>query len=269
MGYIRLPIPTTLNTNTVKPLTDELVRSTGWVLEPDIANAVLHSSSGGVIYRYKTKHVIDGSIQVHLIVGVVNGSFGHQPVLGIALVGNTNFNHHQIMYRYDSTPSDVIMYSNDNLVVLGVYVKGNGAPPAPMFVYLDKTTSDVVEEEAIMPIYLGTLGSFTGAQSFKRPAGSNAFIVGYAGVVVPSAAGYNSNLGSPIERGAIVTSFGPVYLVKPSGLGIAPLPNVRYAYVTVSTGSFIAGTTVTDPPTMFLSGNNATNPMFTFIALAA
>jgi hypothetical protein len=269
MGYTRQVIPATINTTTVKPVTDELVRSTGWVLEPDIANAVLHTSSGGVIYRYKTKHVINGSVQVHLLVGFLNGSYGPQPVLGITLVDSTSFSQHLMMYRYDNTVADVIMYSNDTLIVLGMYIKGNNTPPAPLFVYLDKTTSDVAEEETIFPIYLGTLGTFTGAYSFKKPAGSNTFVLGYAGTVVPSAAGYNISSGSPIERAAVVTSFGPVYLVKPSGLGIVPLPNLRYAYVTMSTGSFITGTATTNPSTLFLSGSNSTNAMFTFIALTA
>jgi hypothetical protein len=267
-NYARISIPSTVDATTAKTLADSVARATGWVEESEIANSTLHSSSGSYVYRYKTKYLIDGTIQVYLLLGLT-ATVVPQPILGALLLDNSSYSAFQSIYRSDNGAADVIVYSTENLITIGVHLKSNTQPPNTLFVYLEKPASDLAEEELVMPIYVGTLATFGSATSIKRPTTSPNFTNGYAGVVVPSAAGYSPASGSPIERAAVLTGFGPVYLVKPNGLGMVPLSQLRYAHFPQGTAGFASGTLVSDPPSLVLSASNATSPAYAFIALTS
>ncbi|ABU96948.1 hypothetical protein [Thermus phage P23-45] len=270
--FTRIPIPSTVSTTTVRPFADAVARATGWVDEAEISAAVVHVNSGStILYRYKTRYFIDGQRQIELIIGLSGGSSPVQIAFGFYVNGNPPYQQYIVVYRWSVNTSAIVealVYAEDMFVTLGYYLGQSVSIPMPIFAFIEKLTMDVVEGETVLPLYLGYLGTSGNVMAGRLTADSQGFMSAYAGIVVPSAIGFSTSFLSRREQSSLLTAFGPVYLVKPYGLGLKKLPDsIRYAQIATNPGSILNGSVTTTPFSIPLSATEQVSVNgFTFIA---
>ncbi|API81917.1 hypothetical protein G20c_109 [Thermus phage G20c] len=270
--FTRIPIPSTVSTTTVRPFADAVARATGWVDEAEISAAVVHvNSRSNILYRYKTRYFIDGQRQIELIIGL-SGSSPVQIAFGFYVNGSPPYQPYISVHRLSVSTSAIVealVYAEDMFVSIGYYLGQNVSIPMPIFAFIEKLTMDEADGETILPLYLGYLGVNSGIMAGRLTVDRQGFTSAYAGIVVPSAIGFNTSFLSRREQSSLLTTFGPVYLVKPYGLGLKKLPDsIRYAQIATNPGSILNGSVTTTPFSIPLSATEQVSVnSFTFIAV--
>ncbi len=251
------------NNTVLRNFLDPFALATGWVPNINAASILQNSSSLGIV-RYPTNKVIDNEWEVRLLLGV---SYSYltspKPVIGAEIRHiPSGF---QISYTKiaqgtaDMVDGFILHKVNDNTLIFGF----RGINPSfPLFLYLEKLTSDVAENITVLPVYLSqfsmmsTDAAFTvkNAQTSGRSVQLSRFLL-----VNPAYATYTS-LELDSARRYLAYSYGPFYIVKPYGLGTVALPeSIAVTIFRTQYSGLLTGAIQTNPPLLPASATTNTS----------